>query len=82
MFVYKGNETEVFVEDVDLVNLLDMILDYWDKAESLGHLMPDHPSFSYLYKKKRYVQLVDDKALLEMFRGNRGVEYLHPCWGL
>ncbi len=49
-FVYKGTETEVFVEDVDLVNLLDMIQDYWDKAESLGHLMPDHPSFSYLYK--------------------------------
>ena len=32
-FVYKDKETEVFVEDVDLVNLLDMIIDYWDKAE-------------------------------------------------
>ena len=27
-FVYKGKETEVFVEDVDLVNLLNMIIDY------------------------------------------------------
>ena len=72
-FVYKGTETEVFVEDIDLVNLLDMIIDYWDKAESMGHLMPKHPSFSYVYKKKN-VQIVDDKALLEMFSRNRGVE--------
>ena len=70
-FVYKGKETEVFVEDVDLVNLLDMIIDYWDKAEREEHLTPEHPSFSYVYKKK-HVELVDDKALLEMFSRNMG----------
>ena len=70
-FVYKGKETEVFVKDVDLVNLLDTIIDYWDKAERDEHLMPKHPSFSYVYKKK-HVQLVDDKALLGMFSRNKG----------
>ena len=42
-FVYKGKETKFFVEDVDLVNLLDMIINYWDKAEREEHLMPEHP---------------------------------------
>ena len=70
-FVYKGKETEVFIDDVDLVNLLDMIIDYWDKAEREEHLMPGHPSFSYVYKN-RHVQLLDDKALLGMFSRNKG----------
>ena len=64
-FLYKDKETEVFIDDVDLVNLLDMIIDYWDTAEREEHLMPEHPNFSYVYKK-RHVQLGDDKALLEM----------------
>ena len=70
-FLYKGKETEVFVDDVDLVNLLDMITDYWNTVEREEHLMPEHPSFSYLYKK-RHVQLGDDKALLEMFSRHKG----------
>ena len=70
-FVYKGKETKVFVDDVDLVNLLNMIIDYWDKAEKEEHLMLEHPSFSYVYKK-RHVQLLDDKALLGMFSRNKG----------
>ena len=69
-FMYKGKETEPFV-DVDLVNLLDMIIDYWDTAEREEHLMLEHPSFSHVYKK-RHVQLGDDKALLEMFSRHKG----------
>ena len=33
--------------------------------------MPEHPSFSYSYKK-RHVQLGDDKALLKMFNRHKG----------
>ena len=61
-FLYKGKETEIFVDDVDLVNLLDMIIENWDTAKREEHLMPKHPSFSYLYKK-RHVQIGDDNAL-------------------
>ena len=77
-FLYKGKETEVFVDDVDLVNLLDMITDYWNTVEREEHLMPEHPSFSYLYKK-RHVQLGDDKALLEMFNRHKDKDsiYIH-----
>ena len=67
-FLYKCKETKVFL---DLVNLLDMIIDYWDIAEREQHLMPEHPSFSYSYKK-RHVQLGDDKALLKMFNRHKG----------
>ena len=51
-FLYKGKETKVFIDDVNLVNLLDMIIDYWDTTESEQHLMPKHPNFSYLHKKR------------------------------
>ena len=38
-FLYKGKGSDIFVDDVDLDNLLDMIIDYWDTTERKEHLM-------------------------------------------
>ena len=38
-FLYKGKGSDIFVDDVDLDNLLDMIVDYWDTTERKEHLM-------------------------------------------
>ncbi|KAK9665073.1 hypothetical protein RND81_14G088600 [Saponaria officinalis] len=63
---YRGRSVSIKVDDTDKCALIDVINELYDEAEANGVHLPKHPSFSYCYKMK-YIDLLDDNGLLEMF---------------
>ncbi|KAL2896041.1 Protein FAR1-RELATED SEQUENCE 8 [Bienertia sinuspersici] len=65
-FQYMGKDVDVVVDDVDRVNLIDLVLEYWEGARKTGTLVPNCPTFAYVFKMKHW-KLNNDKDLMEMF---------------
>uniref|UniRef100_A0A803MDY6 Uncharacterized protein n=1 Tax=Chenopodium quinoa TaxID=63459 RepID=A0A803MDY6_CHEQI len=65
-FQYRGIDVSVNVEDVDKVNLIDLIVEYWEKAKENNVQTPQNPTFQYVYKMK-HVSLNCDADLMKMF---------------
>ncbi|KAL2943101.1 Methionine--tRNA ligase [Bienertia sinuspersici] len=65
-FQYRGKDTDVVVNDVDKVNLLDLITEYWEICERENTPTPQNPGFTYLHKMK-HVQVYTDIDLMNMF---------------
>uniref|UniRef100_A0A803N2G4 Uncharacterized protein n=1 Tax=Chenopodium quinoa TaxID=63459 RepID=A0A803N2G4_CHEQI len=65
-FQYSGKDTDIVVQDVDKVNLVDLIIEYWEIPEREQTPMPKHPEFTYIHKMK-HVELKNDMALMKMF---------------
>ncbi|KAL9235998.1 hypothetical protein vseg_010714 [Gypsophila vaccaria] len=73
---YMSRFVNVKVDDTDQSQLIDVINDLYDEADSQGFSLPNHPSLSYTYEGKS-IYLRDDKGLLEMYRrcnGNKVID--------
>lgn len=70
-FEYKSWDIGLMVEDVDKVNLIDLLIDYWDKAEENGVACAKYPKLTYL-NKTGHIVVNDDKDLLNMFSNLEG----------
>ncbi|KAK9733693.1 hypothetical protein RND81_04G085100 [Saponaria officinalis] len=68
---FKGACVDVKVDDTDRCVLIDVINDFVDEAEKRGVILPKSPSFKYCYDM-RYISLIDDNTLLEMFKRFEG----------
>uniref|UniRef100_A0A803MSY6 Uncharacterized protein n=1 Tax=Chenopodium quinoa TaxID=63459 RepID=A0A803MSY6_CHEQI len=73
---YKGVEVDVVVEDVDTVNLVDLVIEYWDKTVESKKPIPKHASFAYVHKMK-HVDLITDQDLMKMFTNLNGRDLIH-----
>lgn len=70
-FQYLGVDVDVIVEDIDKVNMIDLVMEYWDKIEKMKTTCPWFPSFKYVHKMK-HIELKDDKDLMDMFKNLEG----------
>uniref|UniRef100_A0A803NCC7 Uncharacterized protein n=1 Tax=Chenopodium quinoa TaxID=63459 RepID=A0A803NCC7_CHEQI len=75
-FQYRGDDVDLVVEDIDKVNLIDLVIEYWDKATESSKPQPKHPSFQYVYKMK-HVVLNNDRDLMKMFSNLPGKEFIY-----
>ncbi|KAL2935023.1 Alpha-methylacyl-CoA racemase [Bienertia sinuspersici] len=66
-FQYLGKDTDVVVDDIDQISLIDLILEYWEISEKVQTPMPVNPGFSYIHKMK-HVHMTSDNHLLKMFQ--------------
>ena len=66
-FQYNGIDVSVVVDDVDKVNLIELIVEYWEIAKEKNIETPEHPTFQYVFKMK-HVSLLSDADLMKMFR--------------
>ena len=65
-FQYLGKDVTVVVEDIDKANLIDLIIENWEKAARDNIETPEHPTFNYVFKMK-HVSLLSDADLMKMF---------------
>lgn len=65
-FQYKAIDVPILVEDIDKVNLIDLIIEYQEKAKEKNLETPKYPTFKYIYKMK-HVNLEIDIDLMKMF---------------
>ncbi|KAL2898418.1 Succinate--CoA ligase [ADP-forming] subunit beta [Bienertia sinuspersici] len=65
-FQFKGAFVDVVVNDVDMVNLIDLIIEFWEYADRDKIKTPKYPTFSYVYKMQN-VGLESDGDLMKMF---------------
>lgn len=65
-FWYKGKDIDVVVDDIDKISLIDLVIEYWEKAESENVQYPKYAEFTYMYRMK-HIQLNTDMDLLNMF---------------
>lgn len=73
-FQYLGHDTDVVVKEIDMVNLLDLIIEYWDNCEKESKPTPTYPSFTYLFKMN-HIEIKTDLDLVRMFE-NLGRELI------
>ncbi|KAL2939597.1 Exportin-1 [Bienertia sinuspersici] len=64
-FQYRGSQIDVEVDDVDKVMLIDLVIEYWEKAESNEIMYAKYPEFTYVHKMT-YYKLESDKDLMTM----------------
>lgn len=78
-FQYSGGEIDIMV-DVDMVGLLDLVIDYEDRAKKEGLDQPRFPTFAYVWKMK-HQDLLTDKDLMLMFERLPKKEVIHILVG-
>ncbi|KAL2899231.1 putative surface protein bspA-like [Bienertia sinuspersici] len=62
-FKYRGSEVDVVVDDVDKAMLMDLVIEYWEKAESKHMMFARYPELTYLHKMTHY-KVENDKDLV------------------
>ncbi|KAL2928060.1 hypothetical protein RDABS01_006451 [Bienertia sinuspersici] len=75
-FQFRSGDIDVVVEDIDKINLIDVIIDYWDYAVKNGIEMPKFPAFTYIHKMKHHY-LNSDNDLMKMFTNLVGKSVIH-----
>lgn len=76
---YFGKYINIVVNDIDKVNLIDLVIEYLDKAEQNGVEHPKYPTFVYVHKM-RHVNLNTDKDMMDMFKLTRQERNLYLSW--
>lgn len=51
-FQYKGVDVDVIVSNIIKVMMIDLIIEYWKKANDASIRCPKNPTFTYLYRMK------------------------------
>ncbi|KAL2892423.1 Zinc finger CCHC domain-containing protein 12 [Bienertia sinuspersici] len=75
-FLYKERDIGIVVEDIDKVMLIDLVIEYWEKAESNNVDYPKFAEFTYNYKMS-HMQLNNDKDLMDMFNNLSGKKEIY-----
>lgn len=75
-FQYSGKDTDVVVDDIDKISLIDLILDYWERSEKENTPFPKNPVFSYIFKLKQ-VDVYTDQHLMQMFKDFDGRDMIY-----
>ncbi|XP_057247010.1 uncharacterized protein LOC104909040 [Beta vulgaris subsp. vulgaris] len=75
-FQYKGFDVDLVVSDIDTVNLIDLVIEYEDKARENKIQVSKNPFFNYVFKMK-HIELQTDSDLMKMFANLPGSKLIY-----